>query len=155
MSWSRRSLVTAVPGLLAMLTGITKTLSAVVQETPATLPGKVLIFDQLQSRSEKNMNADAPPIVLRELVKGKLSTGINISLHVSDMGPHGVPSHPPHKRRHEEIIMLIEGTLDFNLNGVTSRGGPDSIMFSGPWDIHGTTNPAATHAKYYVLEMGL
>jgi hypothetical protein len=155
MSWSRRSLVTAVPGLLAMLTGVNKTLSAMVQETPATLSGKVLIFDQLPSRSEKSMNADAPPIVLRELVRGKLSSGINISFHESDMGPHGVPSHPPHKHKHEEMIMLIEGTLDFNLNGVTSRGGPGSVMFSGPWDIHGITNPAATHAKYYVLEMGL
>jgi quercetin dioxygenase-like cupin family protein len=70
------------------------------------------------------------------------------------MGPYGVPSHPPHKHKHEELIMVIEGTLDFNLNGVTSRGGPGSIMFSGPWDLHGISNPANAHVKYYVMEMG-
>ncbi|WP_263384881.1 hypothetical protein [Granulicella arctica] len=44
--------------------------------------------------------------------------------------------------------------FDFNLNGVTSRGGPGSVMFNGPWDLHGITNPVGTHAKYYVVELG-
>jgi hypothetical protein len=154
MPWSRRSIVSAFPAIVAMLTAGTKSLSALAPDTPPSIPGKVYIFDQLPSHSEKSLKADAPPIVLRELVRGTLSSGINMNLHESDMGPFGVPSHPPHKHKHEEIIMLIEGTLDFELNGVTSRGGPGSIMFSGPWDLHGITNPAATHAKYFVLELG-
>jgi hypothetical protein len=154
MSWTRRSIVAAAPGFLAMFTGANKSLAAVLPDQTPSGKGKVMIFDQLTPHSEKSLKPDAPPIVLRELVRATLSSGININLHESDMGPYGVPSHPPHQHAHEEIIMLIEGTLDFNLDGVTSRGGPGSIMFSGPWDIHGIVNPVGTHAKYYVLELG-
>jgi mannose-6-phosphate isomerase-like protein (cupin superfamily) len=154
MAWSRRDVCAALPGLLTLSAVVAEPLSAAAAEPVATLPGKVLIFDELKVHSEKSMSPDAPPIVLRELVRGNLRTGLAINLHESDLGPFGIPSHPPHKHRHEEMIMVIEGTLEFSLNGVISRGGPGSVMYSGPWDVHGITNPMAAHAKYYVLELG-
>jgi hypothetical protein len=70
------------------------------------------------------------PIVLRDLFRGNLQGGLPITLHESVLGPFGIPSHPPHKHCHEEMIMLIEGTLDFNLNGLVTRSGPGLVMYS-------------------------
>src|ERR1700761_2444815 len=151
MTLSRRDACTALVSLIAMPAVASELQANGPAPAAEVLPGKVYVFDQLKPHSEKSLSPDAPPIVLRDLFKGSLQGGLPITLHESVMGPHGIPSHPPHKHRHEEMIMLIEGTLDFNLNGVVTRGGPGSVMYSGPWDLHGITNPAATDAKYFVL----
>jgi hypothetical protein len=154
MAWSRRDVCAALPGLLALPVVAGEASPAPAQDHPPSMLGKVYVFDQLTVHSEKSMSASAPPVVLREILKGKITTGTSINLHETDLGPFGIPGHPPHKHRHEEMIMLIEGTLDFELNGVTTRGGAGSVMYSGPYDMHGITNPVAAHAKYYVLELG-
>jgi Cupin domain len=154
MTWSRRDACTALVSLIAMPAVASEVQASVPTAAAGALPGKVYVFDQLKPHSEKSMSPDAPPIVLRDLFKGSLQGGLPITLHESVLGPFGIPSHPPHKHRHEEMIMLIEGTLDFNLNGVVTRGGPGSVMYSGPWDLHGITNPVAADAKYFVMELG-
>jgi hypothetical protein len=154
MTWSRRDACTALVSMLAMPAVASEIQAGAPVVAAGVLPGKVYVFDQLKPHSEKSLDPSKPPIVLRDLFKGSLQGGLPITLHESVLGPFGVPSHPPHKHRHEEMIMLIEGTLDFNLNGVVTRGGPGSVMYSGPYDLHGITNPVAADAKYFVLEMG-
>jgi hypothetical protein len=154
MTWSRRDACTALVSLLTLPAVASEMQSNAPVGAADVLPGKVYVFDQLKPHSEKSLSPDAPPIVLRDLFRGNLQGGLPITLHESVLGPFGIPSHPPHKHRHEEMIMLIEGTLDFNLNGVVTRGGPGSVMYSGPYDLHGITNPLAANAKYFVLELG-
>jgi Cupin domain len=154
MMWSRRDVCTALVSLLTLPAVASEIQSKALVGASDVLPGKVYVFDQLKPHSEKSLSPDAPPIVLRDLFRGNLQGGLPITLHESVLGPFGIPSHPPHKHRHEEMIMLIEGTLDFNLNGVVTRGGPGSVMYSGPYGLHGITNPVAANAKYFVLELG-
>jgi hypothetical protein len=154
MTWSRRDACTALVSLLTLPALASEMQSDAPVGAADVLPSKVYVFDQLKPHSEKSLSPDAPPIVLRDLFRGNLQGGLPITLHESVLGPFGIPSHPPHKHRHEEMIMLIEGTLDFNLNGVVTRGGPGSVMYSGPYDVHGITNPVAANAKYFVLELG-
>ena len=52
------------------------------------------------------------------------------------------------------MILLMQGTLDFILNGTTTRAGAGSLLFAGPNDEHGIRNPTEAHAKYYVLALG-
>jgi hypothetical protein len=154
MTWSRRDACAALVSLLALPAVASEMQSSAPAEAIKALPGKVYLFDELKPKSEKSLSPNAPPIVIRDLFGGNLQGGLPITLHESVLGPFGIPSHPPHRHRHEEMILLIEGTLDFNLNGVVSRGGPGSVMYSGPNDLHGITNPVAANAKYFVLELG-
>jgi hypothetical protein len=91
MAWSRRDVFGALPGLLA--------LPSLAAEPLATLHSKVYQFDQLPVHEGKNM-------LLRQILDGKLGQGFPITLHESDLGPFGVP-HPPHRHKHEELIMLM------------------------------------------------
>jgi Cupin domain len=138
MAWSRRDVFGALPGLFA--------LPSLAAEPLATLHSKVYQFDQLPVHEGKNM-------LLRQILDGKLGQGFPISLHESDLGPFGVP-HPPHRHKHEELIMLMDGTLDFILNGIVTRASGGSLLFAGSNDEHGIRNPVEAHAKYYVLALG-
>ncbi|HWC19114.1 MAG TPA: cupin domain-containing protein [Terriglobales bacterium] len=69
------------------------------------------------------------------------------------MSPHSMP-HPPHRHRHEENGVVVEGTLEFTINGKATRAGEGSVLFAGSNDEHGIFNPESTHAKYFVLALG-
>jgi Cupin domain len=138
VAWSRRDVFGALPGLIA--------LPSLAVEPLATLHSKVYQFDQLPVHQGNNM-------LLRQILDGKLGQGLPMSLHESDLGPFGVP-HPPHRHKHEELIMLMDGTLDFILNGTVTRASGGSLLFAGSNDEHGIRNPVEAHAKYYVLALG-
>jgi mannose-6-phosphate isomerase-like protein (cupin superfamily) len=139
MSWSRRDVVVALPALLTSL-------PAGAAPADAALPSKIYQFDQLTPHPGNNM-------VLRDIFDGHLSQGMPVSLHESDLGPHGVP-HPPHRHAHEEMILLMQGTLEFFLNGSWTRAEAGSLLFAAPNDEHGIRNPTEAHAKYFVLALG-
>jgi len=88
------------------------------------------------------------------MFNGPIFEGCNISLHESDLAPQSIP-HPPHRHQHEEMVLIIEGTLEFTINGVATRAGTGSILFAGSNDLHGIRNPDDTaHAKYFVFALG-
>jgi len=62
--------------------------------------------------------------------------------------------HPPHRHRHEEMVFVVEGTLEFTVNGKKTRAGEGSVLFAGSDDEHGIFNPEPTDAKYFVLALG-
>jgi hypothetical protein len=138
VAWSRRNVLGTLPGLFV--------LPALAAEPLETLHSKVYRFDQLPVHQEMN-------IVFREILDGKLSQGLPISLHETDLGPFGIP-HPPHRHKHEELILLMDGTLDFILNGTVTRASGGSLLFAGSNDKHGIRNPVEAHARYYVLALG-
>ena len=100
-------------------------------------------FNELPVRSAGNL-------IFRGILDGMILEGCNISLHESDLAPHSMP-HPPHRHRHEEMVFVVEGTLEFTVNGKPTRAGEGSVMFVGSNDEHGILNPESTHAKYFVL----
>jgi len=134
----RRDLCFALPGMLAS--------SRALIGAAKTLPSRIYQFDELPVR-------DAGKVVLREILEGVIFEGCHISLHESDLGPHSMP-HPPHRHRHEEVVFVVEGTLEFTINGKTTRAGEGSVLFAGSNDEHGIFNPESTHAKYFVLALG-
>lgn len=111
-----------------------------------TLPSGIYDFDKLTPRTAGNLT-------FREILQGTIFEGCHISLHESDLAPHSRP-HPPHRHRHEEMVFVMEGTLEFTINGKATRAGEGSVLFAGSNDEHGIFNPESTHAKYFVLALG-
>jgi mannose-6-phosphate isomerase-like protein (cupin superfamily) len=138
MEWSRREVCAALPVLLAA--------SRLPAQEKATLPSKIYQFDKLETRTSGN-------IIIRNMFNGPIFEGCTISLHESDLAPHSIP-HPPHRHQHEEMVLIIEGTLEFTINRVLTRAGTGSILFAGSNDLHGIRNPEDTHAKYFVFALG-
>lgn len=111
-----------------------------------TLPSGIYDFDKLTPRTAGNLT-------FRDILDGSIFEGCHISLHESDLAPDSRP-HPPHRHRHEEMVFVVEGTLEFTINGKATRAGEGSVLFAGSNDEHGIFNPASTHAKYFVLALG-
>jgi len=116
------------------------------QEQPKTLPSKIYNFDELPTRQSGHLT-------YRGILNGKIFEGCQISLHESELAPHSIP-HPPHHHRHEEMVLVREGTLEFTVKGKTIRAGAGSVLFAGSNDEHGIRNPESTPAKYFVFALG-
>jgi quercetin dioxygenase-like cupin family protein len=138
MEWTRRDVFAALPALLAS--------SGLAAEDTSTIPSKIYQFDELTARS-------SGAVVIRNMLSGKIFEGCQISLHESDLAPHSIP-HQPHRHRHEEMVLVLEGTLEFTINGAPTRAGAGSVLFAGSNDLHGIRNPDDTHAKYFVFALG-
>jgi quercetin dioxygenase-like cupin family protein len=138
MEWSRREVCAALPAVLAV--------SRMSVQEKATLPSKIFQFDELEARKSGN-------VVIRNMFSGPIFEGCHISLHESDLAPHSIP-HQPHRHQHEEMVLIIEGTLEFTINGTPTRAGTGSMLFAGSNDLHGIKNPEDTHARYFVMALG-
>jgi len=140
MDWSRREVCLTLPVLLAS--------SYLVAEgtEKKTLPSGIFQFDDLPVHQSGSLGA-------RGILDGKIFEGCHISLHESDLAPNSMP-HPAHHHRHEEMVFVVEGTVEFTVNGKTTRAGEGSVLFAGSNDEHGIHNPETTHAKYFVLALG-
>src|SRR5580704_3533019 len=104
-------------------------------------------FEDLPARpSGKNIS--------HPIFDGLIHTGFRIEAHETELGP-GQEPHPPHHHVHEEMMMIVDGTLDFTVNGKTTRLGPGGLGFAGSNDEHGVKNPSAdTRARYFVVAFG-
>jgi quercetin dioxygenase-like cupin family protein len=138
MDCSRRIFCMALPALVG--------LPAFAAQQAPTLPSKIYNFDELPSHQIKT-------VLSRAMFTGKLYEGCEISLHESDLEPNSVP-HLPHKHRHEEMVLVVEGVLEFTINGKPTRADAGSVLFAGSNELHGIRNPTAEHAKYFVLALG-
>jgi XRE family transcriptional regulator, regulator of sulfur utilization len=73
-------------------------------------------------------------------------------MHETVLGA-GVESHPPHKHEHEEIMIVVEGTLETYLDGKTEAAQAGSVIYFGPNQMHGVRNIGTTPCGYYVVEL--
>jgi quercetin dioxygenase-like cupin family protein len=139
MNLSRRDACIVLPAMLLSL-------HARAQEQKTTLPSKIYNFDELSPHQSGSLTS-------RGILNGKLFEGCRIAIHESELAPHSIP-HPPHQHRHEEMVLVTEGTLEFTINGIATRAGAGSILFAGSNEQHGIRNPEPTPAKYFVLALG-
>jgi mannose-6-phosphate isomerase-like protein (cupin superfamily) len=138
MDSARRDIFRALPAILCS-TGL-------LGDEQKTLPSHIYDFDAMPVRN-------AGSLIYRGIFDGTIYEGCHISLHESDLAPHSEP-HPPHQHRHEEMVLILEGTLEFTINGKSTRAGAGSVMFAGSNDLHGIRNPDDSHAKYFVFALG-
>jgi mannose-6-phosphate isomerase-like protein (cupin superfamily) len=90
---------------------------------------------------------------VREVFRGKTQTGCPIALHISRL-PAGEMPHPPHHHRHEELMLIQSGRLQFTIAGQTSTVGPGSVVYINSNEEHGMKNVGDAAAEYFVVEIG-
>ena len=73
------------------------------------------------------------------------------TLKMSVVKPHAA-THAPHSHPEEEFFFVIEGKVEFFLNGERKVVGPFSSFYCPPNVQHGIRNVGDTEAKYLVVK---
>jgi len=141
MTTRRRDLALLLPALATL---------AASRSQAADLPSLKSVtyrFEDLPSKPNgKNVS--------HAIFDGLLHGGFRIEAHETELGPGGEP-HPPHHHVHEEMMLIVDGALDFTVNGKTTRLNPGGIGFAGSNDEHGVKNPSGdARARYFVIAFG-
>ena len=101
--FSRREVVAMLPALAAAR-------AAQGQQT-ATLPPKVYHAAQIPYIGDEKKKG-------RRFFYGAEHSGFNLEAHETVLGA-GTETHPPHTHEHEEIIIVVEGTVEVFMDGRT------------------------------------
>src|SRR5664279_315455 len=87
----------------------------------------------------------------REVFDARTATLDRFECHVTTLKPGEAP-HAAHTHSEEELIIVKEGTLETQQNGVTNRAGPGSLIFEASNETHGLRNVGQTTATYHVIK---
>jgi len=89
----------------------------------------------------------------RDVLRGELTTGEVIGVHESEQ-PAGMAPNTPHTIQHSEIIMIMQGTVQFEHDGKSDKVGPGGVIFVAPGTLHTVRNVGDGPAKYCVVQIG-
>jgi quercetin dioxygenase-like cupin family protein len=89
----------------------------------------------------------------RSVFSGTLATGEAVAVHQT-IQPAGTVPNPPHRIQHSEIIVVQQGTLEFEHDGKSERTGAGSIVYVAPGTLHTLKNVGDGPAKYVVIQIG-
>ena len=79
-------------------------------------------------------------------------SGFQLEMHETVLGP-AVESHPPHKHVHEEIMVVLEGTLETFVEGKTANAETGAVIYFGSNQLHKVRNAGQIGSRYYGLEL--
>ncbi|MGA3238190.1 MAG: cupin domain-containing protein [Bryobacteraceae bacterium] len=138
MNISRRELTALLPALAAA--------NAAAQQKPApALPSKVYHSNQIPYEGDQKKKG-------RRFFYGANRLGFNLEMHETILGP-GTQTHDPHKHVHEEIVIVIEGTVESYLEGKTETAEAGSVIYFASNQMHSARNAGSTPCRYYVIEL--
>jgi quercetin dioxygenase-like cupin family protein len=108
---------------------------------------RVFAFDQMTAVTTSN------GAVGRKVFNGTLATGEAVAVHETTQ-PAGMPPNPAHRIEHSEIIVVQEGTLEFEHDGKTERANAGSIIYVALGTLHSVKNIGDGPVKYAVIQVG-
>jgi mannose-6-phosphate isomerase-like protein (cupin superfamily) len=122
---------------------------AVAQVKPdnALAKSRVFRYSEMPARTMSNGSES------RVLARGVLATGEAVALHES-VHPVGAAPSPLHPIQHSEIVVVIEGTVEFDHDGTSERVGPGDEMYVALGTQHRMKNVGDGPAKYLVVAVG-
>ena len=87
------------------------------------------------------------------VVSGTLATGEAVGTHVSVV-PAGTPKVELHVIKHSELVVLTEGTVMFEHDGITEEVKAGSMFYVAYGTNHRVWNSGDGPAKYFVIQIG-
>jgi len=118
------------------------------QPTPNPLAtSRVFAYDDMAAKTAPN------GAVGRNVFSGTLATGEAVAVHET-IQPKGTVPNAPHRIQHSEVIVVQEGTLDYQHDGKTESAGAGSIIYVAPGTLHSVKNVGNGEAKYVVIAIG-
>ena len=136
MDLSRRELQFLLPLLAAQ---------ANAEDHPVRLDSKIY-------RPDQSTDLHGQPKKGGRIFYGTDHSGFGLEMHQTVLGP-GVASHEPHQHVHEEIMIVLEGTLETYVEGKTDIAEKGAIIYYGSNQMHRARNAGTIPARYYVLEL--
>jgi quercetin dioxygenase-like cupin family protein len=138
MNLSRRELAALLPALAAA--------NAAAQTAPARmLPSKIYHNSQIPYEGDQKKKG-------RRFFYGANRSSFNLEMHETILGA-GTETHAPHKHLHEEIVIVIEGTVETYLEGKTDTAEAGSVIYFASNQMHSARNAGGTPCRYYVIEL--
>jgi quercetin dioxygenase-like cupin family protein len=136
MTFSRRDLAVLLPALAS---------TAKAQPANRQMPSKVLHSSQVPYAGDARKKG-------RQFFRGVNHSGFDIEMHETVLGP-GVETHPPHKHEHEEILIVLEGSVESYLEGKREVAEAGSVIVNGSNQMHTVKNAGTIPCRYYVVEL--
>jgi quercetin dioxygenase-like cupin family protein len=129
--------------------------AATAQATQAapTAPANPLAAARVFSYDDMTPKTAANGAVGRNVFSGTLATGEAIAVHET-MQPAGTVPNAAHRIQHSELIVVQEGTLEFQHDGQTERATAGSIIYVAFGTLHAVKNIGDGPAKYVVIQIG-
>jgi mannose-6-phosphate isomerase-like protein (cupin superfamily) len=142
-------------GLSAMAAiGVAMTGEPLEAQTPAEASGagvlseaRVYPYDQMPVRKMANGGES------RDVLRGALPTGEVIAVHES-LQPAGMKPNAPHTIQHTEVMVVVEGTLEFEHDGKSEKVGPGGVILVATGTLHTVRNVGDGPARYCVVQIG-
>jgi mannose-6-phosphate isomerase-like protein (cupin superfamily) len=138
MTLSRRDLAALLPALAVRATA---------QQTPApaVLPGKIYHSDQIPYTGADEKKG-------RRFFLGTTHTGFNLETHETILGA-GMDTHAPHQHEHEEMLIIVSGSLEMHVDGKSETAEAGSIVYFASNVLHNAHNSGTSPCRYYVIEL--
>lgn len=108
---------------------------------------RVFPYDAMPAKTAPN------GAVGRAVFTGSLATGETVGVHET-MQPAGAVPNPAHRIQHSEVIVVQEGTLEFEHDGTAERADAGSIIYVAYGTLHAVKNIGNGPAKYVVIQIG-
>jgi quercetin dioxygenase-like cupin family protein len=108
---------------------------------------RVFTFDGMATRTAPN------GAVGRNVFNGTLASGETVAVHET-MQPAGTVPNPAHRIQHSEVIVVQEGTLEFEHDGKAEQAGAGSIIYVALGTLHTLKNVGDGPARYIVIQIG-
>jgi quercetin dioxygenase-like cupin family protein len=90
----------------------------------------------------------------RKYFDGVNHEGMPVECHESELPPGEAP-HPPHKHVHEEMIVVLQGTMEVTVEGTaTKRITSGGLAYVNSNELHGWKNVGNDRARYLILALG-
>ena len=135
------------PVLSALFLALASIAAAQSADPNPLATSRVFAFDQMTEKTAAN------GAVGRSVVAGTLVSGEAIAVHESTQ-PAGTAPNPPHRIQHSEVIVVREGTLEFDHDGKAERAGPGSVIYVALGTLHTVKNVGDGPASYVVVQIG-
>jgi len=149
MAMTRRDVV--VGAAAAMAAGVAKAQANMPATNLASgeLAGGAKVFAMGAIAGVKQANGAERKMVF----DGRLATGEAISAHLS-AAPPGTPAGAAHVIKHSELIVVMEGTMEFVHDGKTDIAKAGDVMYVAYGTNHQVRNAGDGVARYLVFQMG-